>query len=99
MTLRVLLRVLGTDQPAFDQPPDIGVVASQTQNAGIAHEIETAVTDMGKIKLPAAENQSRTSCTHSLKYGVLLGETQNASMGSNEGLDQQIGRASCRERV
>ena len=87
MALGVLLGILGADDAAFDQPADVGVIASQAPDAGTTNQIEAAVSDVGKIKLATAHDECGAGGAHAMKGGMLLGKFLNAGVSGGKGFD------------
>src|SRR5205807_7433279 len=69
-------------------PAYVRVVASQSQDARVAHQVKTAVSDVRKIKPMAAEDQGGARGAHAMKGGMPLCIVLDTGVSGGKRLDQ-----------
>src|ERR1700733_14346036 len=84
----MLFRIFGADDAALHQPANVRMIASEAQDARAANQVQATVSDVGKIKLAAAENNGGAGGPHALEYRMALGKILNARVGRSQGLNQ-----------
>src|SRR5260370_41250388 len=84
----MLIGIFGEDDAAFHEPADVGMIASQTQDACAAHQVQAAVSDVRKIKLMAAEDQGGAGGAHAMKGGMPLGIVLDTGVSGGKRRDQ-----------
>jgi len=89
VTLRVGVGVFGTHDAGFNQPADVGMIASEAGNIFVANVIEAAVADVSEVELMADDGESGAGGAHSVKLGLVDGVALNTAMSRCEGFEQR----------
>jgi len=89
VSLRMRLGVLGTDDAAFDETSDIGVVARKTRDGVGTHKIETAVANVREVEMVIDERKRGAGGTHAMELRVLECIALNGLVGGLKRIQQR----------
>ena len=86
------------------QIKSVGVIGAGQMGTGIAHVValggyDVLLHDVSAERLEAGMGLIQHNLTRQVHRGIISQEAMDAAIGHIKPADEQIGRASCRERV
>ena len=86
VALRVRLGVFGAHDAALHQAADIRMIAGETRDGLGTDQVESAIADVGEMKLAADDGESRAGGAHPVELGMFQGKTLNILVRRFKGL-------------
>ena len=90
VALGMRLSILGADDAALDQAPNIRMITGEAGDAVFANQINSAITDVGEVELRTDDCDGGAGGAHAVKFRVLGGEELNLLVSGDKGGDERL---------